>query len=461
MSSRSAEGRVGGPAAPTWVLCVAAILAPLSAPVLDDEPSWPFWATLIVHLLAAGLLLTRAVSWLRSGARARRRDVVLAVAPAVAGLLALGLVMLGADEYGIRGSAVPRLTQGIRSLFLTDLGYVGSVLAIIIVLASSVTLVAVLARRRLRAGWDELSDGVADVATAAATAAVRTRNPRGFEPKTRPSDGFWRRLLSPSTRIVMIVNVLVAMPILWVLAADPDGDLVVLGFLFIFPGLPITAWAVLQTLWRPDSELGYIFAALARTMIVPAVTSLPFAVLQTVLTRLPVFVDRVEQHSFHGSYIRHYWFSGESGAINVVDGSVIKTLLISMLGGYALSLLAGLVITVFVIWPAIAFLRPRALLREAQLSQRPSDLAASIASVRAQSVIAILALAIPSLMVPTDSDEVLWWIGVALIPVGVVLVYVAWRGQQIARKALAAGSTAHRDNSVTDVPEEPSAGDGG
>src|SRR5690606_10295347 len=230
---------------------------------------------------------------------------------------------------------------------------------------------------------------------------------------------------------VFALSVLIAVPAFWILAADPAGELGLIGFLFIFPGVPVTAWAALQTTWRPDERAGYMLATLLRGVLVPAVTVPPLTIVHVILTRIPVLHDRVLAHQRPDAYLRHYWFSGESGAINVIDGSLAETIFMSLLGGFAFSLIAALVISVFVVWPVNAVRNPTALFRDAMLSDDPAVAATNIVAVRALSGVMMLAFVVPTLMVLSDSDEPLWWVGAALIPVLVWLVYLVWKRQRV------------------------------
>src|SRR5690606_18202541 len=174
-----------------------------------------------------------------------------------------------------------------------------------------------------------------------------------------------------------------------------------------------------------------MLATLLRGVLVPAVTVPPLTIVHVILTRIPVLHDRVLAHQRPDAYLRHYWFSGESGAINVIDGSLAETIFMSLLGGFAFSLIAALVISVFVVWPVNAVRNPTALFRDAMLSDDPAVAATNIVAVRALSGVMMLAFVVPTLMVLSDSDEPLWWVGTALIPVLVWLVYLVWKRQRV------------------------------
>ncbi|WP_028851890.1 hypothetical protein [Thermocrispum municipale] len=410
----------------TCGLVIAAVLAPLFGTAFPRRSPVAFALTLILLVLLLVTVVKRARHWLRSGDRGGRRGYVLAAVTAVGGVASFLMVSLMADDAGIAGSALPRVLNGIP--FAIDFAYLAASTAAIGVVLAAVGLIVVLARRRVRAG---LQDVGRSAASAVQAVAGKPERDRGLVPVTRVSDGFWRRLMSPSTWVVFALSVLIAVPAFRILAADPAGELGLIGFLFIFPGVPVTAWAALQTTWRPDERAGYMLATLLRGVLVPAVTVPPLTIVHVILTRIPVLHDRVLAHQRPDAYLRHYWFSGESGAINVIDGSLAETIFMSLLGGFAFSLIAALVISVFVVWPVNAVRNPTALFRDAMLSDDPAVAATNIVAVRALSGVMMLAFVVPTLMVLSDSDEPLWWVGAALIPVLVWLVYLVWKRQRV------------------------------
>lgn len=413
-----------------WALVVVGVLAPLLFALVSRRSPVPFVVTFIVQLVILGYVVRCARYWLRSGRQAGRGDYLLAVVPGVGAVLAFAMVSVVAEDVGIAGSALPRVLNGVRNgvPLVTDLGYLGSMAATVVVALSAVGLIVVFARHRVRSGLEDVGRGAASAAKAV---GGKPRQDRGLVPATHVSDGFWRRLVSPSVWVVFVLSAVAAVPAFWMLAADPGGDLGLIGFLFVFPGVLVGGWAALQTTWRPDEQLGYMLAALTRGVLVPAVTVPPLAVVHVVLTRLPVLRERVVEHQRPDAYIRHYWFSGESGAINIIDGSLAGTFFMSVLGGFAFALIAAILMAVFVVWPVNAVRNPTGLFRDSMLSKDPAAVANNVAVVRATSVLMMLAFVVPTCMVLADSDEVLWWVGAALIPALVGLTYFVWSRQRV------------------------------
>ncbi|GAA1855666.1 hypothetical protein [Myceligenerans crystallogenes] len=416
----------------TWVLAAACVVAPLSVVLAPDDAPAPFVVTLALQVAALVQIGRHIAGRLRSGIAARAGDYVTAGVPAVAAALTYGTLTLAALEYGIRGSALPRLMSGVRHgvPLATDLTYVLSVATAAAIVVASAALVVVLARHRLRAGLAEAGDAAATAAEAVRAAAGSPGRRRGLVPVTRASDGFGRRMMSPSAWVVTAVTAVLMPPGLWLLAADPQGNLMFLGFLLVFPGATVGAWVALQALWRPDEQFGHVVMALYRGMVVPVLTVPPLAVVQLVFTRLPFFADRVVAYADPEDYIPHYWFAGDEAAIDLTGGSPLTQAVMAVLGGFAFALLAAVVVAVFVVWPYLALVNPTALLTESKLSEDPAHVADNVAVTRMSSAIAILAFVIPTLMVLSESDEIGWWIGALLIPVLVVLVYRAWSRQR-------------------------------
>src|SRR5690606_22347256 len=114
-----------------------------------------------------------------------------------------------------------------------------------------------------------------------------------------------------------------------------------------------------------------------------------------------------------------------------IDGSLAETIFMSLLGGFAFSLIAALVISVFVVWPVNAVRNPTALFRDAMLSDDPAVAATNIVAVRALSGVMMLAFVVPTLMMLSDGDDPSWWVGAELIPVLVWRVYLLWERQRV------------------------------
>ena len=238
--------------------------------------------------------------------------------------------------------------------------------------------------------------------------------------------------MSPATWVVFGLCALFAAPGLWLIAADPEGKLGPIGWLVLLVGIPATAWAVLQSFWRPDEQWGVLMAAVIRSAVVPVITALPLGLLNLVIGLLPPFSARIEQHQIPDDvYLGHEWFPLEE------DGLVFQFLVQGTMGGFVMSMLAGIAITVFVVFPATAFWNPAQAIKDSMMSTKAADGAASIAAIRALALVLPLAFVIPALMVDADSDDFRWWLGVALIPIGLALGYYVWSRQRVDHQARA------------------------
>ncbi len=125
------------PVVPVAVGLVAAYRSPLM-----------FLTTLAPVVLVTFLLVLGAGRWLRSPATARPLDHLVAVV-SLGSVGATLMVLLGAAErFGIRGSAVPRITRG--TALPADVPYVAATVACLAALVAAVALLLVLLTSPLR-----------------------------------------------------------------------------------------------------------------------------------------------------------------------------------------------------------------------------------------------------------------------------------------------------------------------
>jgi len=415
------------PSAGVAALAVAAPLATVGAAMLAPRQSpLPFVVALV--------LLGGAVAWLSrvvwSDRREQRgpvtRDVALTLVLGAVGAATLALLLWLARDYGIRGSAAPRVLQG--TPLPADYPYLVSV-GVAIALMLTAVLRCVLLVRRLpavrsaSARAEAAADSAADVLTSALAVPA---TPRASVAVTSSDDSFWRRLMSPVAWVVFVVCAVLSIPGLWVVAADYDNDLGVLGWPFFFMGAPVTAWACLESLWRRDRELGILFPAVGRSIVVAVVTALPIGVLDLLVIQLPAFTERVRSYQRPEEvYEGHYWFPLEGQSVLSSVGWDLTV------GGMAIAGVAGLFTAVFVVLPVTAFRDPDQFIREQGLSRAPEHRARNAAVVRVLALGLPLAFVVPALLVSSRPDDARRWIGIALAVVGVVAAYYVWRNQRI------------------------------
>ena len=415
------------PSAGVAALVVVGPLATVGAAMLASRQSpLPF----VVALVLLGGALTWLIRIVWSDRREQRApvamDVALTLALGVVSAATLALLLWLARDYGIRGSAAPRVLQGIP--LPADYPYLISVgVAAAIILTVVVRCVLLLRRlpavRSASARAEATADSAADVLTSALAVPA---TPRATAAVTSSDDSFWRRLMSPGAWVLFVVCAILSIPGLWVVASDYDNDLGVLGFPAFFMAAPVTAWACLESLWRRDRELGVLFPAIGRSIVVAVVTALPIGVLDLLVIQLPAFTERVRSFQRPDEvYEGHYWFP--------LDGpSVLQSVGWDLtLGGVAIAGVAGLFTAVFVVLPVTAFRDPDQFIREQGLSRAPEHRVRNAAVVRVLALGLPLAFVVPALLVNSRPDDTKRWVGVALAVVGVVAGYYVWRNQRI------------------------------
>lgn len=408
-------------------LGVGGLLATVGAAMLASRQS-PLPFVVAVGVLGGALAWSIRVVWSdrREQRRPAGRDVALAVTLGVVGAAMLALLLWLARDHGIRGSAVPRVLQG--TPLAADYPYLVSVGVAVAVMLTAVARGVQLVHRVPAVGSAAArAEATADSAADAVRGALAVpATPRATVAVTSSDDSFWRRLMSPGAWALFVACAVLSLPGLWVMAADYDNDLGVLGFPLFFMGAPVTAWACLESLWRRDRELGVLFPAIGRSIVVAVVTALPIGVLDLLFIQLPAFTERVRSFQRPDEvYEGHYWFPlGGQSVLQSVGWDLT-------LGGVAIAGVAGLVTAVFVVLPVTAFRDPDQFIREQGLSRAPEHRARNAAVVRVLALGLPLAFVVPALLVGSDPDDVRRWVGIALAVVGVVAGAYAWRLQRV------------------------------
>jgi len=424
----------GLPSAVKWpqvlgvlALCVLAAFVPvLTLAVAPYGSSIPFVVAMVLQALVLAWLVRGARSWWGPQRSARAMDFVLAAVPLVTGAVAVVLVREIAKSFGIRRSALPRVRSG--NAEPVDYAYLGATGVVVAVMVSAVVLLVLLGRSTASVrALSQRAEVTAGAATDAVVGALAVpAEPRTTVAVTSSDDSFWRRLMSPGAWVLFGVCAVLSIAGLWIVAADYDNDLGLLGFLFFFMGAPVTGWACLESLWRRDRELGVLFPAVVRSMVVAVVTALPIGLLDTVFIQLPVFVDRVRSFQRPDEvYEGHYWFPLEGQSILESAGWDLTV------GGMAMAIMAGLFAAVFVVLPITAFRDPDQFIREQGLSRAPEHRSRNAAVVRILALGLPLAFVVPALLVNSNSDDPRRWIGIVLAVVGVLAGYYVWRNQRV------------------------------
>ncbi len=266
------------------------------------------------------------------------------------------------------------------------------------------------------------------------------------------SDAARSALLSPDVLAGLVVAV--ALTVLGTLdaAGDPEGDRL-WGVLAMGSAAVATAVAVLGATF---SRNGGPMAALLRTLLVPLVAGPLCAVAATVTVFLPPVRAQVEAAwaTRSGS---HFWFPSDTPLLGQSLGLVL-------VAGIAMGMLAGLALVVVVSLPWLALRRPQVVVEDNMMDTSPEAAATGTAAARALALLVFLTFAIPTCIVvgseqaSADSlgtafthlddfpaepgrywGDLLWVVGVLLLPVGLLALVLAarWQRPDRARRAAA------------------------
>jgi hypothetical protein len=230
--------------------------------------------------------------------------------------------------------------------------------------------------------------------------------------------------MSPACWVLFGLCAVLAVPGLWALVADADGEMGWAGWAVLLGGASVTCWAVLQSLWRPDEQAGIVMAALWRTMTVPFVTWLPLAVLYAGIGLVPAVRERFQQHQLADAYYSHEWFPVE-------EHSLVGWLGLYGLIGLLTALLTGLAVSVAVVIPVTAFWKPEQMIRDNMMSNSEEHRAANTAAVRGIALLVPLIFVVVGLLVGAENGSFWWWLGIVLIPAGLALTYLVWSRQRV------------------------------
>ncbi|MCI2266180.1 hypothetical protein [Sediminivirga luteola] len=415
-------GSVPAPGAMPFLVSLAVLLACPAVPfAVGATAPWgspaPFFAALIVHLFACVLLLWLAWRIRRAGGTGRPALAFVTAGMAVlVSIVSFLLMAYIASAYGASGAWM-RLRYGVAGP--SDAGYLGALAAAGLTVMSALWLVVVMRRPRLEAAGQEAASAFRRRVAAAVAPAPR---PVALA-VTGPQDGFLRRLLSPSALAVWAAAALVTVAGVCAAGFGPDASALPAAAAVVLAPVPVTAWAVTQSLWRPDEELGVVMAALWRTMAVPFVTVPGLAALSFLTGLLPPVRS--------GFAARPWPATSWEGPLPAAGDSVFGWLGLSVFIGLLGALLAGLILSVAVVLPVAAFFMPERVIQDNMLNTDRAHHAANVTSVRALSLLVPLLFLIPGLLVAARQGSPWWWLGIVLIPVGLFLMYVVWSQQRV------------------------------
>lgn len=234
-------------------------------------------------------------------------------------------------------------------------------------------------------------------------------------------EDFWRGIMTPSCWLILALSAAAAPIAMWVLAADPYGELGWLGWLLICPGGLVTAWACVAALWRPDRDYGTLRFAALRSVVVPLFTVPLLGGVNVLVQYLPPVAGRIEEYTNPASYHPHYWFAQ-------VD---VPAPLMIIGGGIVASMVVGIFATAFLVWPINAIWKPERTIGESALDTSPQKRTKNRLAVGLYALILPLSFVLGLLWTLAENGTVSLWPVLAAALVLVALVYLAWRVQRV------------------------------
>lgn len=446
----------------TAVQVVVGLILLLSAPAgtlfigraTSSLQAWPYLAIGAIHLVLLAVVVPRGIGWFRATRAPRLLDPVPALCVAAGALLSLGLTVVLAEAHGIRGSALPRLRQGIP--LAPDLPYLlamGTAVATLLVVLLSFVLMVRRVRSVSGAG------GEARSAVTGSVSRLRTRIEAGPGPQnvTFAEDGLLSRLLSPVTRVLVVVSAVVSLVALLMFSlTEVDRDTAErLTMVVVFtPAVPML-WAVLESLWRRDEELGIPMAALYRTIAGSPVIG-AIALTPSLLAGLlpPVWT---------GFSAQHLASIGDDGLV-AAGAPAVAFVGFAMLVAAAVGMVGGLVLSVGVVLPVTALFIPGVMVADNELSSKPADRRRNVASVRLLSLLILMIFVFSALIAGAEPGELRFGLAMAALAVLIVLTVAILRTQRVDHEARRRSGHSARvpnpyDPPPRDVDTPPEGGD--
>lgn len=421
----------------TWIVVGLALMVLCPALTLwvatanSSRSPGPYALIGLLDLLFLAYLLAEAVRWVRPTRASQPKDAVPLLPVVVGTGITLGLMLVLADAHGIRGSALPRVLQGVRHgiPLSVDLLYLSaSALSLLVLVATAATgavllLHAAPVRRAL--GWAEGGLQAAAQRLTAESAAIAEGTAWATPPvRTGPSDGFLRRQLPPVSRVLLALGAAVTLACVLVFSlGDIGADTAeLLTIVAAFAPVPGMAWAVLASLWRSDEEFGVVMGALFRTLTVP--------VIATALCFLPTLLAVLLPPVWQGFAAQQMSAIGDAGLVAPgapPPGWVGMAALVAL----ACGMLSGLALSVMVVMPVVAIFIPQVMIVDNQMSTSPEHRRQNIASVRAISAFVVLTFVFAGLITGTDPGDLRFWLAIACLVLLVVLVAFTYRTQRV------------------------------
>lgn len=225
-------------------------------------------------------------------------------------------------------------------------------------------------------------------------------------------------------------------------AADPDDHGLFTAFLMTATPIIPASWAVLRVLGGPQPPRSPAMVSLLRVLVIPSVAAWPPAIAVAVTVHLPAVRARILATRREDGW--RYFFGAR-------DGSLLEqAIVLTGLAGLIFGMLAGLALWVAIVFPVLSWRRPMVVAGENMLDVESAEGRASAASaMRWLSTVILLAFLVPTLLVVGSNEasarslgeafgnaprffvepdrywaDLMWALGVLLVPVGVLAVVV-------------------------------------
>ncbi len=390
----------------------------------------PFGSALpFVVVLVDEFVLLAALVWSlwRRWRRPHLLDRQFAIGASLASGVTLQLARLIADADGIRGSAVPRLRHGIP--LPLDAVYVASCLAAgLVIVCGIVALILVIvlpagARRARERAQAPAGDSPSRRGPVAVLLAAPRTSPE-LTHVTGRSDHVLRRIVSPVTFVLLVLAALAS--VLGLLLAAFAGDRLAPVGLWVVVLAPavVSAWAVVESLWRADEEYGVVLAALVyRTLILPFLVAFPLWIVNLAVCLMPSVRHRFDSRP----WVRSFW----DGKLPETGTSMLSWVCFNALIALLLTMLGGLVLSIRVVMPVTAFAMPDRAIRDTMLSGKPEHRRQNIAAVRLLSLLLPTVFIAIALFQVYDLDDPQGRLAVVLSVAAAITTLVIWYVQRV------------------------------
>lgn len=263
-----------------------------------------------------------------------------------------------------------------------------------------------------------------------------------------------RAYLDPVTLILIVATAGLAVWGVLRTVSEPDDKSFLTVFLIVATAVLPTAWSVLSVLWKESADVA-IMVALVRTIIVPLVVAWPPALAVAITVHLPAVQQQMADTAREDGW-RYFFGEGEMGLL-------AQAMVLTGLGGMLFAILTGLVLSVFVVLPILAWLKPLAAAKSNMLLTDTADeQVAAKSGIRMLSVILMMTFGVPALIIIGKNEalanswfeafanvpqfimepryyygDLMWALGILAIPFGIYLIIRLKRVQRadIAKRA--------------------------